>query len=76
MTIKIHGNVKQELDRFREYKSESYNELIEKLVFIAKTCRTKPQLSKETVEAINAARERIKKGDFLTEEKVRRRLGL
>ena len=75
-TIKIHEDTKIELDTFREYKNESYDEVLKKLLFIAKTCKTEPKLSKETVEAIERARERIKKGKFLTEAEARKRLGL
>jgi len=75
-TIKIHEDTKQKLDHFREYKNESYDEVIQKVVFIAKTCKTQPQLSKETVQAIEKARERIKRGQFLTEAEARKRLGL
>ncbi len=75
-TIKVHENTKLELDNFREYKNESYDEVIQKVVFIAKTCKTEPQLSKETVESIERARERMKRGKFLTEAEARKRLGL
>ena len=75
-TIKIHGDTKQELDTFREYKNESYDEVIRKVVFIAKTCKTEPELSKETMDSIEKARERIKRGKFLTEAEARKRLGL
>ena len=75
-TIKIHENTKTELDTFREYKNESYDEVIKKIVFIAKTSKDEPELSKETIEAIEKARARIRKGHFLTEEEARKRLGL
>ncbi len=75
-TIKVHEDTKLELDNFREYKHESYDEVLKKVLFIAKTCKTQPKLSKETVEAIEKARERIKKGRFLTEAEARKRLGL
>ena len=75
-TIKIHEDTKQELDTLREYRNESYDEVIRKVVFIAKTCTTEPQLSKETMEAIEKARERIKTGKFLTEAQARKRLGI
>lgn len=35
-----------------------------------------PELSKETIIAIEKARERIRKGQFLTEEQAAKRLGL
>jgi len=75
-TIKIHEDTKTELDSFREYRNESYDEVIRKVVYIAKTCKTKPELSQETIEAIEKARKRIKSGNFLTEDEARKRLGL
>lgn len=75
-TIKIHANTKSELDRFREYKNESYDEVIKKVVFIAMSCKKNPKLSRETVEAIEKARARIKAGRFVTEEEAKKRLGL
>ena len=64
------------MDRFREYKNESYDEILKKVMFIAKTSKTQPELSKEAIEAIEKARKRIKKGNFLTETEARKRLGL
>ena len=64
------------MDRFREYKNESYDEVIKKVLFIAKNVEEEPKLSKETVRAIEEARERIKKGKFLTEAEAKKKLGL
>lgn len=75
-TIKVHEETKSQLDKFREYRNESYDEVIKKLVFIAKTSKTKPQLSKETVQAIEQARARLKRGMFVNESDARKRLGL
>ncbi len=75
-TIKIHDDTKSQLDHFREYKNESYDEVIKKVIFIAKTSEDDPELSNDTIREIEAARERIKKGNFVTEEEARKRLGL
>lgn len=75
-TIKIHENTKEELDTLREYKNESYDEVIKKIIFVVKKCKTEPKLSQETIKAIEKARERYKQGNFLSEEEARRRLGL
>jgi hypothetical protein len=75
-TIKLHGDTKLGLDQFREYGNESYDEVIKKMIYIAKTCKKQPKLSQETIFAIEKARERIKKGKFLTEEEAKKRLGL
>ncbi|MCF7798400.1 hypothetical protein K9M74_00700 [Candidatus Woesearchaeota archaeon] len=75
-TIKLQPETKSKLDTFREYKNESYDEVINKLVFIAKHVEDEPELSEETIRNIQAARERYKRGEYYTEEEVRKRLGL
>ena len=74
-TIKLHSTTKYELDQFREYKNESYDEVIRKMLFIIKNLKNQPELSKETIAAIERARKRIKAGNFITEEEARQRLG-
>lgn len=75
-TIKIRQSTKHELDKFRQYKNESYEEVIQKVLFIAKNAAKEPELSREAIEAIEKARERIRKGNFLTEAEAKKRLGL
>ncbi len=75
-TIRVDQNTKEALDHYRQYKHESYNELIRKLVFIMKMCEKEPRLSKKTIIEIKEARERIKKGEFYTEEEAKKILGL
>jgi hypothetical protein len=55
-TIKIHGDTKQDLDKFREYRNESYGDLIRKMICVAKKVKTQPELGKETIESIERAR--------------------
>ncbi len=75
-TIRLNVRTKQELDKFKQYKNESYNELVRKLIYIAKLCEDKPKLSQKTVKEINEARERVKKGEFYTESEAKKILGL
>ncbi len=75
-TIKLNPNTKVELDRFRQYKSESYDELVRKLIYLAKMCEKEPKLSQKTILEIKEARERIKKGEFYNEEEAKKILGL
>ena len=74
-TIKIHEDTKLRLDHFREYKNESYDEVIKKMIYIANKAKTQPELSKEAVIAIENARKRIKSGNLVTEDEARKRLG-
>jgi len=75
-TIKLNQGTKLELDMFRQYKNESYDEVVRKLIFLAKTCEKQPKLSQKTILEIKEARERIKKGEFYSEEEAKKILGL
>jgi len=75
-TIRINQATKTELDAFKQYKNESYDELVRKLIYLAKMCEKKPKLSQQTLLEIKDARERIKKGEFYTEAEAKKILGL
>ncbi|MBS3073879.1 hypothetical protein J4447_00310 [Candidatus Pacearchaeota archaeon] len=75
-TIRINPETKFKLDEFRQYKSESYDELLRKLIYIVKMVEKEPKLSQKTIREIKEARERIKKGEFYSEEDAKRILGL
>ena len=75
-TIKLDQGTKVQLDNFREYKNESYDEVIRKMVYIVKTCEKEPKLSQKTIQEIKEARERIKKGKFYTEQEAKKILGI
>jgi hypothetical protein len=75
-TIKLYRETKSQLDLFREYKNESYDEVIKKLLYIAKTSKTEPWRSKETVRSIELARERVRRAKFLSEEEATKKMGL
>ncbi len=72
-TIKIQRDTKHQLDQFREYKDESYDEIIKKIIHIVK--KNQPELSKEAINAIEKARKRIRKGIFVSEDEAKRKLG-
>lgn len=75
-TIKLGKKTKEKLNEFKQYKNESYDEVVRKLLYVAKMVKKKPQLSKKTIIEIEEARKRIKRGEFYTEEEMRKRLGL
>ncbi|MEK6850677.1 MAG: hypothetical protein AABX85_03830 [Nanoarchaeota archaeon] len=75
-TIRLNQTTKSELDAFKQYKSESYDELVRKLIYLAKLSEKKPKLSQKTIIEIKEARERIKKGEFYTEDEAKKILGL
>ncbi len=75
-TLKVQERTKKELDLFRESKNESYDEVLQKMIYIVKLAKDNPKLSQKTIKAVEAARERIKKGKFISETEMKKRLGL
>ena len=75
-TIRLNEETKAELDKLRQYKNESYDELVRKIVYIVKMVDKDPKLSKKALEEIRKARERIDKGDFYTNDEAKKILGL
>ena len=75
-TIRLNPETKNKLDEFRQYKNESYDEVVRKIIIIARTCEKEPKLSQKTIQEIKEARERIKKGEFYTEKEAKKILGL
>lgn len=75
-TIRLNQETKGELDKFRQYKNESYDELIRKMIHIMKTCEKEPKLSQKTIQEIKEAREKIKRGEFYREDEAKKILGL
>ena len=74
-TIKVKLDTKHHLDQFKEYKRETYDELIRKILYIVDKAKTQPELSQEAIMAIENARKRIREGNFVTEEEAKKRLG-
>lgn len=75
-TIRVKPNTKEELDQFRQHKNESYDELVRKLIHLARLSEKNPKLSQKTILEINEAREKVKSGEFYTEAEAKKILGL
>ena len=75
-TIRVNPRTKEELDQFRQYKNESYDELVRKLIYLARLSEKEPKLSQKAIKEIKEARERVKKGEFYTEAEAKKILGL
>ena len=76
-TIKLHRETKKRLDAYREYRNESYDEVIQKMIYIAEHVEKEPRLSKKALKQIEEARYRMDiLGEVVTEEEVDKMLGL
>jgi len=75
-TVKLGLKTKKGLDSFKQYKNESYDEVVNKLIYIVKNLDDEPPLSKQAKADIEKARAEIRAGNFYTEEEMAKRLGL
>lgn len=76
-TIQIPIKLKKELTSFKDYNRETYADVIEKLMSIAKQDEEdKLELSDETLKDIEEARRDIKKGRVYSTKQIKKELGL
>ena len=57
-TIKLKKETKLRLEKLREHRRESYDEILRKVLWILNTARIDPEKSKETLEKIDEIRKR------------------
>lgn len=75
-TIVVSKKLKRELDSFKDFERETYQDVIQKLVIRAReTDESRLELSAATRKSIARAREDIAKGRVYTSEQVRKNLG-
>lgn len=75
-TIKVKHNTKIELNRFKQYKNESYDELVRKLLYLVKTFEKDPKLGQQVILDIKDSRDKFKNEMFYSEEEYKKILGL
>lgn len=73
-TIQISKETKEKLNAFKEYKKETYDEVIVKLIELAE--EDKMEFSEETKKAIEEGREDIKMGRVLSTKELIKELGI
>jgi predicted transcriptional regulator len=73
-TIQISLSTKSRLERLKDYTRETYEDVINKLIDIV--AEEHMELSEQTKRDIEESRKQIREGKFVTEEEMRRRLGL
>ncbi|MBU4502106.1 MAG: hypothetical protein KKA79_05915 [Nanoarchaeota archaeon] len=60
-TIKIYQKTKINLDRFKEHRKESYDDILKKILYILDLVEKDPELGKRILEEIEAAKARRSK---------------
>ena len=61
-TIKISSETKERLGKLKEYERETFNEVLNKILYVLNVCRKDPEKSKRVLENIDR---RIKKKDLI-----------
>lgn len=54
-TIKISKKTKHRLDNLKEYKKETYEEVLRKILWILNLCKKEPEQAKRKLGAIDVA---------------------
>ena len=76
VTLKLDPEMESRLKKLKDYKNESYVDVIKKVVFVANPKMNESELSKKDLKDVKKAREQIKRGEFFTSAEVKKRLGL
>ncbi len=58
-TIKLAEETKKRLEKLREHKGESYDDILRKILFVLNTARDDPGRAKGILERIDEIRKRI-----------------
>jgi predicted DNA-binding protein len=58
-TIKLGRETKERLDKLRESRSESYDDILKKILYVLNTTRDDPVKAKRILERISELRERM-----------------
>lgn len=75
-TIQISIATRQRLAKFRRYRRETYDELLNALLDLVPTGDDEGEYSDQFIEGLMRARRDIKEGKVVSHEKMKRMLGL
>lgn len=58
-TIKIQRETKQRIDKLRENKNESYDDILRKILYVLNVTRDEPLKAKKILERVSELRQRM-----------------
>jgi len=67
-TIKLLGETKIRIEKLREHKRESYDDILKKILYVLNTAREDPDKAKRVLERISDLRERMLEEEKQQEE--------
>jgi len=60
-TIKVYQKTKINLERFKEHKRESYDEVLKKLLYVITLLKENPELGRKMLEEIESTKRKLEK---------------
>ncbi len=68
-TLKLEKETKERLEKLREHKRETYDDIIRKIMYVLNTVRDEPIKARAILEFIDEKRKRMFETEFKREEK-------
>lgn len=69
-TLKLEKETKERLEKLREHKRETYDDIIRKIMYVLNTVRDEPVKAKAVLEFIDEKRKRMFETEFKKEEQA------
>jgi ribosome-binding ATPase YchF (GTP1/OBG family) len=69
-TIKLLEETKLRLEKLREYKRESYNDILKKMLYVLNVARDDPEKAKRVLEKIDDLRNQMLKEELQQKEEL------
>jgi hypothetical protein len=69
-TLKLLTETKNRLEKLREHKRESYDDLLRKILFVLNTARDDPDRAKRILERIDELRKRMNDEESQQKEQI------
>lgn len=73
-TLKLEEETKQRLEKLREYKKESYDEILKKILGILNMVKIEPERARFTLNRIDETRAIIKQQEAKTQQEKEKRI--
>ncbi len=71
-TLKLERETKDRLEKLREHKRETYDDIIRKILYVLNTAREEPAKAKTILEFIDEKRKRMFETEFKKEERKKK----
>jgi hypothetical protein len=75
-TIKLRELTKERVHKLKEYKNESYDEIINKILDILNACKSDPERARKILYKINIKRLKLKRTGHYTDQELKQKFNL